>query len=144
MTDVSVTAANISADQTHGSVIRNYRAASQVTVGDVVYLDGNGRMARADADLSEAASRGVGIVVSGESMYGETTIEAGQFGSVCVFGPVFGFSGLTPGANYWVSKTPGKLDDTQPTSPTYRYIMGYAVSSDTFFVMPGKANTVSA
>lgn len=144
MTALTVTPANVSADQNQGSVVRNYQAGGALTVGQAVYLDSNNYVQAADANTSSVTTaRGVGIVVNTPGPYGDTSIPSGGYCSICVEGPVYGFSGLTPGAYGWVSKTAGEIDDTAPTTATYQYILGYAVAEDTFFVNPGITSPTS-
>jgi len=50
-----------------------------------------------------------------------------------VFGPVSGFSGMTPGGNGYVSDTVGRLADA---AGTFSRIMGYSERAGVFFVHP--------
>lgn len=142
MADFTVTAANVSADEKMGSIVRNYQASGSGTVGDSVYLDSDGKVLKSDADGSLAASRAVGIVVNTTSLYGDTTFVSGDFVSVCVFGPVYGFSGMAEGTYGWVSTTAGKVADAAPAT-AYDYILGQVHAADVFFVHPGIENPVS-
>jgi hypothetical protein len=144
MTALTVTAANVSADQNMGSIVKGYQALSACSVGQAVYLDGTtGKVAPADADAGTTEARGFGIIVEAANQYGETSIAADDYCSVCEFGPVYGFSGMTPGAYGWVSKTAGEIDDTKPTSAVQR-ILGHAQAADVFFVNPGESEDASA
>lgn len=144
MAALTFIAANISADPNQGSIIRNYEAGGTVSVGDAVYIDGNGKVQLADASVSETTSLGRGIVVNSASLYGETSVASGQRCSVCVFGPVYGFYGMTEGAWGWVSATAGDIDDSAPSGGAYQHIMGYAAAEDVFFVNPGLTAPTSA
>lgn len=133
----------MSASQEHGAVIRNYMAGGTVVVGNAVYLDSDGKVQKADANASLAASRAIGIVVNTSSLYGETSAPAGSYVSVCVFGPVYGFSGLAEGTFGWVGTTAGEIVDAAP-STAYQYILGQCDAADIFFVRPGIENPTSA
>lgn len=135
MTALTVTAAKVSADQTQGSIVRNYELAAEMTLGTLVSLDSSGKLTKAQADGTAAEARAIGILVAGPYLMGGTTIASGQRGSVCTFGPVYGFSGMTPGAVGWVSDTAGEID-TAPSS-TNTIAAGRAWAADVFFVNIG-------
>lgn len=138
MADITVTAASVRALVANGAVIRPYTAGAALTVGDVVYIASDGDVEPADANVSLAATRGIGIVVA--SYDGETSIAAGNPASVCVLGPVGGFSDMTPGSNVHVSDTAGKLADSAGTAGR---IMGYAESATVVFVHPQQNDPTS-
>lgn len=142
MADLTVTAANVSADEKMGSIVRIAQAAAALTVGDLVYFDSDGKLLLADANASLAATRSVGIVVNTTSLYGETTTAIGEWAAVCVFGPVYGFSSLAEGTYGWVSTTAGKIADAAPAT-AYNFIVGQCFAADVFFVHPGIENPVS-
>ena len=131
MATISLTSVNIRALQANGAVVRPYTAVSTITIGYLVYITTAGTVAHADGDVDAATARGIGIAV--ESYDGQTSVAAGNPVSVCVFGPVSGFSGMTPGANGYVSDTVGRLDDA---AGTFSRIMGYAERAGLFFVHP--------
>ena len=124
-----------------GAMVRPYRAGAALTVGYAVYLDDDGYVQHADADASEAASRGMGIVVSGKDV--ETAVNSGDRCSVCVHGHVGGFASMTPGEPVYVSATVGRIDQTQPTS-AYRQALGRAESATVLFVNPDVADPSSS
>lgn len=132
MTVIAFEAAQIRALTHNGAVTRPMTAGGTITVGHLVYNNGTANtVARADGDASQATSKAIGIAV--ESYDGETTITTGNPVTVCVFGPVSGFSGATPGGLGWVSDTVGRLDDA---AGTFDRIMGYFESASVFFVSP--------
>lgn len=143
MADLTIIAKNVSADPSEGSIVQFYQTAEELSIGDAVYLNSDGKVLRTDANVSLEATRAIGIVVSGQGMYGETTIESGQTVGVCVLGKVYGFSSLAEGTYAWVSSTVGKLDNTAPTS-AHQYIVGQCLGPDTLFVRPGISSPVSA
>lgn len=145
MADVTLTAATVSADWNHGSVIKDFRAATgqTINVGDAVAPDqtsstvtGLPNVIQADGNNTAwADSRAVGIVVNSTDWYGSTTIANNKHMAVCVHGPVYmpGAS-LVPGALYYTSDTAGKISDTPST--THPWIIGQALDADTLFVAP--------
>ena len=145
MTALAFTAKNISIDPAKGSIRKEFQAATAITepLGKAVYIDSDGKVELADADVTVAESRGAGIIVAVPNTYGENSIAADEYCTVCVFGPVYGYSSLAEGTYAWVSKTAGELDDTAPTSGAFQYIMGYCAETDCFFVHPGIAAPAS-
>lgn len=129
MADVSFTAAEIAPLREHGAVVLPGRAGGTITVGHLVYMASDGDWERADANVSAAVARAQGIAVA--SYDGETTINSGDPVSVCVFGPVAGFSSLTPGANLYISDTVGRIGDAVGA---YDRIIGWAMAAGTIFV----------
>ena len=138
MADISLTSVNIAALQPNGAVVRPYIAGGTLTVGYLVYITTAGTIVHADGDVDAATARAIGVIV--ESYDGETSITSGNRASVCVFGPVTGFSGMTPGANHYVSDTVGRLSST---AGTFSRIMGYAERAGVFFVHPEQNDPAS-
>ena len=132
MTVVAFTAAQIRALTHNGAITRPMTAGGTITVGNLVYNNGTANtVAAADANVSAAATAAIGLAV--ESYDGETTITTGNPVTVCVFGPVSGFSGATPGGLGYVSDTVGRIDDA---AGTFDRIVGYFESASVFFVSP--------
>jgi len=130
MSDITVTSANVRALTENGAVLLPpLHAGATVTIGYLVYIASDGDIEHADANVSAALARAVGIAV--ESYDGETSVASGNPVSVCVFGPVSGFSDLTPGANYYVSDTVGRIADAAATDDR---IVGFAIDACTLFV----------
>ena len=132
MASISLTSASI--HPLEGALCRNFVAGGALTVGYAVYLDSSGYVQHADANAGEVQSRGIGVVV--ESKDGETSVTSGDSCSVCVMGPVGGYSGMTPGEPVYVSSTVGRIDQTAPTGGAYQRSIGYAESSVKLFVFP--------
>lgn len=131
------TAAHASADHQQGAVTANFAAGAAMDVLNAVYVDGSGNLQEADANgASEAIARAIGVIVAPSNMYGETAIPSGARCTVCTFGPVYGFSGMTPGATVYVGTTPGSLTQTPPVSPAYQFAIGYALADDILFINP--------
>jgi len=121
-----------------GAVLRDYHAGGAGEVGNVVYVADDGDVEVTDADAA-ATAHGRGIVTA-MNKEGETTFAAGDRVTVCVFGPVAGFSGLTPGARVFVDTDAGKLDET---APSVVMPMGYAESAGVVFVLPSMSGPTS-
>lgn len=135
---IALTSANIRALQANGAVVRPYNAGAEVTIGYAVYIAADGDVEHADGDVDAATAKGIGIAV--ESYDGETTVVAGNPVSVCVFGPVSGFTGMTPGDNLYVADTVGRLGDV---AGTFSRIMGYVERAGVFFVHPEQNDPAS-
>jgi hypothetical protein len=134
MSDITVTSANVQVG--NSAIPRNFAAGEALTVGYCVYISAADTVKHADANVvgGEAAARGIGIVTSSKD--GETTVNSGDRCTVTVFGPVEGFSDMTPGEPVYVSGTAGRLDQTKPTGGAYQRAIGHALSATCIFVNP--------
>lgn len=139
MASITVTSAQVR--PLEGAIVRNYQAGAAVTVGYAVYLDSSGYVQHADANVTEATARAMGIVVASKD--GETAVVSGDRCSVCVFGPVSGFASMTPGEPVYNSSTVGRLDQTAPTGGVYVQAVGRADSASIIFVNPDVADPSS-
>lgn len=137
--EIAYTAAEIRALQDHGAIVRAFKAGGTVYVGQIVYIAADGDVELADGNGSLDIARAVGVVVA--SYDGETTITAGNPASVCVFGPVSGFSAMTPGQPVFVSDTIGRFSSV---AGTVSRILGYAETAGIIFVHPQQNVTSSA
>ncbi len=135
MADIALTSANIR--PLTGAVLRRYVAGAALTVGYAVYIAADGDVEHADAN-ADGLEQVIGIVVAGYD--GETTIAAGDPVTVCVFGPVSGFSGMTPADTIWLSDTVGLVADA---AATFDRIVGYAESASVLFVNPVRSVAAS-
>jgi hypothetical protein len=137
MTDISLTAANIRALQANGAVPRNYEAGGSITIGDAVYINSDGEVEQADGS-AQASAKAIGIAV--ESYDGETSVSSGDPVSVCVFGPVSGFSGMTPADTLYVSDDAGDIADS---AGTFSHVIGHAESATIVWVQPDQSDPSS-
>ena len=110
-------------------------AGETLTANDLCYLsDGGvgtaGRWYKADADevLTSKQEYALGFVIAG--------VASGAEGTFRRDGIVTGLSGLTPGAVYYVSTTPGVITTTTPVSPIRHMIIGKAESTTTLVINP--------
>ena len=143
MTALTLVAGNISAnDVERGSQFRTFIAGEAITLGMAVYLDSSNKVWKAKSDSAVHATA-IGVAATSDNFYGETSIPAGGTVGVCVYGPVWGFSGMTQGQPGWVSATAGVIDDTAPTGGAYQFQVGHAIGGETFFVDPGTTSPVS-
>lgn len=142
MAAISVTAANVSANETRGAIIRVYQTGEAINLGQAVYLDSNNLAWRAKSD-SQAHATAVGVAATSDNFYGEKTIQAGGQVGVVVYGPVWGFSGMSQAQAGWVSPTAGQIDDTAPTGGAWQFQIGHAIDDQTFFVDPNPQTPAS-
>lgn len=110
MSTVTVTSANVRALTSHGAVVIPGTAGATVTIGYLVTQESDGDWVHADAN-SVGLQSVMGVAV--QSFDGEDTVAEGNGVSVCVAGPVSGFSNLTPAALYYLSDTVGRLDTAE-------------------------------
>ena len=133
MANLTVVAANVRAMAANGAITRIGTAGGTITVGACVYLAADGHWEVTDASVVGTAF-GKGIAVEG---YDSTTsIVAGEPVTVCLLGPVEGFTGLTPDSKAWVSDDAGLLEDA---AGTIAHELGWALSATAVFVNPDAA-----
>jgi hypothetical protein len=129
MTDLTVVAANVR--PLDGSRTRGYDLGAAAAPGDAYYIASDDDIEKADANGAAALQKARGLIVALEG--GKSSGVAGDRATGCVFGPVAGFTGLTPGAIVYLSDTVGKLSDTPGTNVI---VMGYCESATVVFVQP--------
>lgn len=86
-----------------------------------------GKWVKADADFAIRSSRALAVGVV------PAAISNGASGTIRVLGVVSGFSGLTPGAGYFVGATAGAM---VTTAPFQRRLVGTAISATELLVAP--------
>lgn len=109
MADMTVVSANVRALTSHGAIVVPGVAGATVTVGYLVYQDSSGLWQHADANVSSTLATVTGIVV--QSYDGEDTVTINNALSVCLHGPVSGFTDLNENALYYLSNTVGRISD---------------------------------
>lgn len=146
MADLTITAADVSASQVDGAIIRDFAVAptgATVTIGELVAenqsvgsVTGTPLVIQAKGNTTDwATSRAIGVAVAGVGWYGDTTIPANTKLSACIFGPCYlPGANLIPGAIYYTSDNAGKISDTPST--THPWIIGQALDVDVLFVNP--------
>jgi len=137
MANLAVTPANVR--PLDGAVTRAFNLGGTAVPGDPVYIASDGDVERTDGNVSStvAAFRGILVAIQG----GKSTGAAGDRATVCMFGPVAGFTGLTPGAPGYISNDVGKLEDA---AGAFTRFAGYAESATVFFVLPEQSTAASA
>jgi hypothetical protein len=98
-------------------------------VGDLVYVDANGRVQVADASVAGTVATALGIVVSAGSL-GAVAFVAGDPVSIVTFGPVAGFT-ITPGGLVYASDTAGAVGDA---AGTVSKVVGIELTANILFV----------
>jgi hypothetical protein len=126
MSNVTRTKANVR--PLAGAKIRRGEAGGTIEAGEIVYLNGSsGYVAAVGTSAAAAAARGV-MVAPQDAVDGDAI-------DVCIFGPVEGYSGMTPGALYRVSDTAGEVE-TYVGDHTHHKTIGYALSATILMVDP--------
>lgn len=114
-----------------GGSVSTITAAENIAARDLVYLNASGQALKADANsaVKEAIGFAQSAILSGAS-------GAVNFGS----GIITGFTGLTAGARYFLSTTPGEITTTKPTgSADVVQQVGFAISSTQLYFEPQPA-----
>ncbi len=103
-------------------------AAVSLVAGDLCYMNGSGKMAKADASAEATCDTLLVMCLD--------TISADATGTFLIFGK-WTTSGLTAGAEYWVSETAAAITTTRPTTvgSITRHV-GTAVSTTVLFFNP--------
>lgn len=133
MADITITATSVR--PLPGAVVRRFDAGGTMYVGEAVYVAADGDVERADANDSLQAHV-KGIVVADND--GGTAISAGDRVDVVCFGPVTGYSSLTPGLPMYVSANAGQMTQTPGDlgGGTYEGIVGANETAAIIFVNP--------
>lgn len=137
MTALSITAADVR--PLDGAVTQGYDLGGAADIGDLVYVATDDDVERADGS-AQASARAIGIVVAIQG--GASSGTEGDAATICTFGPVAGFAGLTGGALGYVSDTAGEIH-TNAAAGTYERSVGYARSATVFYVQPEMSNPAS-
>ena len=133
---MAVTAANVRSLE--GAILRDFDAGGSGSLGNAIYIASDDDVEQTDANLA-VSSAGRGVVVAVHKA-GQSTFAAGDRVTVCLFGPVAGFSSLTPNTRQYVGETAGAIVETAPSGAgTWTWAIGYAERADVLFVMPGLA-----
>lgn len=118
-------------------LIETFTAATGgVSAGNLCYLNGSGEMATADASAESTADTVIAIALE--------NISAASTGSFLLFG-TYTTTGLTAGANYYVSETAAAITATAPTtSGAVVRIVGTAISTTKLLFNPSTSYIVLA
>lgn len=114
----------------NGCIIRRFTAGGTIAAGAPVYVASDGDIEQADGS-AVGTVWAIGVAVADND--GSTSFSAGDPVDVVLYGPIAGYSSMTPGALGYVSDTAGAISDTAGTKDT---IMGIALSATVFLVNP--------
>jgi hypothetical protein len=102
-----------------------------INKGDVVYVSAANSVDLGDADNISTAGGVIGVVA-------DATIVTTAVGNICTHGLVTGLVGLTAGATYYLSETPGQPTSTAPSAAgTWVVPIGIATSTTDLLVNVG-------
>lgn len=128
MADLTTTTAN--ASPLPGSHVEGFNAGGSGALLDTVYVASDGDVEQADGSVAGTADA-IGVVVG--IVDGKTSFVAGDRVQVLVWGPIAGFSGMTPGDVLYQSDTAGKVADA---AGTVSHKIGRARTATILFVQP--------
>ena len=111
MADMTVVSANVRALTSHGALVVPGVAGATVTIGYLVYQNSSGLWEHADANVSATLATVTGMAV--QSYDGEDTVTVNNALSVCLRGPIGGFTDLNENALYYLSNTVGRVSDAE-------------------------------
>lgn len=136
MADVTVTAGNVR--PLPGYVSRRFDAGGTIYVGQSVYVAADGDVERSDSDAGSLEAQSIGIMVANVDNYGGTVAVSGDHVDVVLFGPVTGYSSMTPGALVFASTSAGGLVQGTPDAGSHVVPVGLALDAGTIFVNPSR------
>ena len=122
-----------------GALVRNVRLGEAASAGMGMTVNSSSQYVKADGDTpGKRRVFGVMIVDNQGSLNTSGDYASGDDASMCFFGPLAGFSGMTPGAPVYVDKTTaGLLTQTAPSgTDAVPCEVGYALTADILFVFP--------
>jgi hypothetical protein len=131
MADLVLSATNIR--PLDGAHTRQYQTSAAAELGEAVTHLETGYVEK----TAGASAKFRGVIVSGSGKDSAGVVASGEDVGVCIFGPVSGFSGLTPGTLVYLSATAGNLADTGSI------VVGYVENATTIFIMPAIADSAS-
>lgn len=103
-------------------------AAVSLVAGDLCYMNGDGKMDKADASAEATCKKLLAMCLD--------TISADATGTFLIFGK-WTTTGLTAGTEYWVSETAGAITITKPTTTgTITRHVGTSLSTTVLFFNP--------
>jgi len=134
MADVTVTAGDVR--PLPGYLSQRFDAGGTIYTGQSVYIASDGDVEQSDADAGSLEAQSVGIMIADNT--GATIATSGDRVDVAVFGPVTGFSSMTPGALVFASTTAGGMVQGTPDVGSHVVPVGIAFNANTIFVNPSR------
>jgi len=134
MADVTVTAGDVR--PLPGAFARRFDAGGTIYTGQAVYIAADGDVEQADADAGSLQAQAIGICVADNT--GATIATSGDRVDVVVFGPVTGYSSMTPGLLVFASTSAGGLVQGTPAAGSHVVPVGIAFDASTIFVNPAR------
>jgi len=134
MADITVTAGDVR--PLPGFFSRRFDAGGTIYVGQSVYIAADGDVEQSDSDAGSLQAQSIGIMVANVDNYGGTVAVPGDHVDVVMFGPVVGYSSMTPGALVFASTSAGGLVQGTPDSGSHVVPVGIAIDASTLFVNP--------
>lgn len=111
-------------------------AGEALSAGNLVYIGSDGKAYKSDASGANQSKIAVGFVTASYAANANAT--------VYTEGLISGLSGLTPGAKYFISATPGDITSTAPTTSGYAWQpIGTAINATTLSFRPDVAVTLA-
>lgn len=107
-----------------------------LSAGNLVYVGSDGKAYKADASGANQSKIAIGFVTASYAVNANAT--------VYTEGIISGLSGLTSGAKYFLSATPGSFSSTAPTTAGHAWqAVGYAINATTLLFRPEGAVTLA-
>lgn len=117
-----------------GAQVRRITLAEAATAGAILAVNNVGKGAVATKNSTQALAFGRGLALANNT--GGTDFAAAERVDMVVFGPVAGFSGLTPGLPVYVGNTGVVTQTATATTGEYPQEIGWAEDDGTVFVNP--------
>ena len=132
MADISFTAANIR--PLLGSITKPVECGEVIGVGKPCYIKSDGKAWLADAGaFVSAQARGI---CTGVGAYGKLVSVVGDMIDFTFYGPIAGYTSLTPGQDLYASAVAGEIGDAIPAATNYKWVIAYALAAGQIFVAP--------
>ena len=134
MADVTVTAGDVR--PLPGYLSQRFDAGGTIYTGQSVYIAADGNVEQSDCDAGSLEAQSIGIMVADNT--GATIATSGDRVDVVMFGPVTGYSSMTPGALVFASTTAGALVQGTPSAGSHVVPVGMAINANTIFINPSR------
>lgn len=133
MADWTVTATKVGL--LPGQKVRRKQMAVAASLGDLCYVNADGKLAKADASAVATSKGQLYVPVAGAKGNTSGTLAADEWVTAVWLGPIPGFTSLDETKLYYVSDTAGKGADAAGTKVRS---IGYPDSATVFMLAPGQ------